>query len=187
MTPPATQPDSTPAHVPQGLVHDDFLSHLRQDLTHRLEVKASAGDLGRLDIFLKHEAKINWAAGNRPHQTWQYIHARYNPETFDEYWEEWGNKQNDAVGAILFALGILAEKGHNVVHSEDDHRIVGRLIEYLASIEYWHDKDNGVWEEYPRPGGPAGHALAEGPAREQANGNDGQRRGQCIERKQRQS
>ena len=43
--------------LPQGLVNDDFLPHLRQDFTHRLEVKASAGDLGRLDIFLKNGAK----------------------------------------------------------------------------------------------------------------------------------
>ena len=43
--------------MPQGLVHDDFLPHLRQDFTHRLEVKAGAGDLGRLGILLKHGAE----------------------------------------------------------------------------------------------------------------------------------
>jgi phosphorylase kinase alpha/beta subunit len=100
-----------------------------------------------LDIFLKHEDKIDWAAQNKPHESWQYIHARYNPETFDEYWEEWGNKQNDAVGAILFKLGELEAAGHGIVQNEADRRITQRLIDYLASIEYWHDPDNGVWEE----------------------------------------
>lgn len=100
-----------------------------------------------LDIFLKHESKINWAAKNRPHATWQYIHARYHPETFDEYWEEWGNKQNDAVGAILYKLGDLESQGLGVIASDDDKRVVQRLVDYLASIEYWHDPDNGVWEE----------------------------------------
>jgi phosphorylase kinase alpha/beta subunit len=101
-----------------------------------------------LDIFLKHEHKIDWAAKERPHYTWQYIHARYNPETFEEYWEEWGNKQNDAVGAILFKIGQLETSGHGVLRSEDDQRVVQRLVEYLSSIEYWKDPDNGIWEEY---------------------------------------
>ncbi|MCA9378870.1 protein phosphatase 2C family protein, partial [Candidatus Dojkabacteria bacterium] len=43
-----------------------------------------------LQIFLKHEDKIDWAIENKPSSTYQYIHARYNPETFDEFWEEWG-------------------------------------------------------------------------------------------------
>jgi phosphorylase kinase alpha/beta subunit len=101
-----------------------------------------------LDIFLKYENKIAWAAHNRPHETWQYIHARYHPETFEEYWEEWGNKQNDAVGAILFEVGKLVSQGLPVIRVEDDKRILQHLVNYLASIEYWKDPDNGVWEEY---------------------------------------
>jgi len=27
-------------------------------------------------------------------------------------------------------------------------RIVRKLVKYLESIEYWHDPDNGMWEEY---------------------------------------
>ncbi|MCK5096403.1 MAG: glycoside hydrolase family 15 [Candidatus Pacebacteria bacterium] len=101
-----------------------------------------------IDIFLKHEEKISWATGSRPLESWQYIHARYDPETFDEYWEEWGNKQNDAVGSILFKLGDLEEKGQNIIETEDEKRIVQKLVNYLAAIEYWHDPDNGMWEEY---------------------------------------
>ncbi len=101
-----------------------------------------------LDIFLKHEAKISWAIEERPRFTYQYIHARYNPETFEEFWEEWGNKQNDAVGCILYAVGKRELEGHSVVRDENDKRIIGRLVQYLAAIEYWHDPDNGVWEEY---------------------------------------
>ncbi len=101
-----------------------------------------------LDIFLKHEDKINWAIEKKPRFSYQYIHARYNPETFEEFWEEWGNKQNDAVGCILFAIGNHEINGNSVVRNVDDRRIVGRLVGYLESIEYWHDSDNGVWEEY---------------------------------------
>lgn len=101
-----------------------------------------------LDLFLKHEDKIDWAVKNRPHESFQYIHARYDPETFEEFWEEWGNKQNDAVGAVLYKFAELEEKGHSVLETDEDRRMIGKLVEYLNSLEYWHDPDNGVWEEY---------------------------------------
>jgi len=101
-----------------------------------------------LDIFIKHEDKINWAIEKRPQFTYQYIHARYDPVTFEEFWEEWGNKQNDAVGCILFAIGNHEINGTSVVRNDDDKRILQRLVDYLATIEYWHDADNGIWEEY---------------------------------------
>lgn len=101
-----------------------------------------------LGIFVKHKSKINWAVKNKPYATYQYIHARYNPETFEEFWEEWGNKQNDAVGAILFKIGELEHKGIKIMETEEEKEVIQTLIDYLKSIEYWHDPDNGVWEEY---------------------------------------
>ena len=101
-----------------------------------------------LGILKKHEQKINHATRERPRASWQYIHARYNPETFEEFWEEWGNKQNDAVGCILFRIGEL-EHHHkrSILKTEDQVRIVNKLVKYLESIEYWHDRDSGMWEE----------------------------------------
>ncbi|MFA6270339.1 MAG: glycoside hydrolase family 15 protein [Candidatus Paceibacterota bacterium] len=99
-------------------------------------------------IFVKHKNKISWAVKNKPYNTFQYIHARYNPETFEEFWEEWGNKQNDAVGAILFKIGDLQQKGLKIIETEEQKEILQILVDYLKSIEYWHDPDNGVWEEY---------------------------------------
>ncbi len=101
-----------------------------------------------LDIFIKHREKINWAVEHKPLTSWQYIHARYHPETFEEFWEEWGNKQNDAVGAILFKLADLELTGHGVISSDEDKAMIHTLVNYLKSIEYWHDPDNGMWEEY---------------------------------------
>jgi len=101
-----------------------------------------------LAIFVKHKDKINWAIKNKPYATYQYIHARYNPETFEEFWEEWGNKQNDAIGAILFKIGDLENKGIKIIESEEEKEMLQTLVNYLNSIEYWHDADNGVWEEY---------------------------------------
>ena len=101
-----------------------------------------------LDIFKKHEFKIDHAISKKPEHTHQYIHPRYNPETFEEYWEEWGNKQNDSIGCVLFKIGEL-EKRHPglVVQDEDDRRVLQKLVWYLSTLEYWHDPDSGMWEE----------------------------------------
>lgn len=101
-----------------------------------------------LDIFLKHEWKIDHAIDKKPAHRHEYIHARYHPETFDEFWDEWGNKQNDAVGAILYMLGELeAAKKVNILDTDTKKRIAQKLVDYLDSLEYWHDPDSGVWEE----------------------------------------
>lgn len=100
-----------------------------------------------LEVFKKHEFKINYAIASKPAYTHQYIHARYNPDTFDEFWEEWGNKQNDAIGCILFKIGELElTKGVSFLQKED-YKIVQKLVDYLSTLEYWHDPDSGIWEE----------------------------------------
>ena len=100
-----------------------------------------------LDILLKHEYKIDFAIKEKPKYHYQYIHARYDPVTMEEIWEQWGNKQNDAIGALLFKIGDLEDKGIKIIRNEDGLRILQKLVYYLQSIEYWHDKDNGMWEE----------------------------------------
>lgn len=100
-----------------------------------------------LKIFIKHEYKIDHAIKKKPEHKHQYIHARYNPETFDEYWEDWGNKQNDSIGAILFKIAELEQKGIHILDSEKKLEIVQKLVYYLESLHYWHDQDSGMWEE----------------------------------------
>lgn len=101
-----------------------------------------------LEIFLKHESKIEAAISEKPTDKSKYIHARFHPETFTEFWEEWGNKQNDAVGAILFMLGELEIKyQQKIIETAAEKRIVQKLVDYLASLRYWEDPDSGVWEE----------------------------------------
>ncbi len=100
-----------------------------------------------LQVFLKHKDKINWAIEHKPYETWQYIHARFHPETFEEYWEEWGNRQNDAVGEILNLIVDLELRGMPVVTLDEEREMAQKIIDYLIRIEYWHDEDNGIWEE----------------------------------------
>jgi GH15 family glucan-1,4-alpha-glucosidase len=100
-----------------------------------------------LDIFDKHIDKINWATTNKPFESWQIIHARYNPETLEEFWESWGNKQHDAIGAVLYKLADYEVKGHSVLRDDKDRKTVQTLIYYICNVEYWHDADSGMWEE----------------------------------------
>ncbi|MCX6707409.1 MAG: glycoside hydrolase family 15 protein, partial [Candidatus Woesearchaeota archaeon] len=101
-----------------------------------------------LDLLLKHEGKIDWAIKAKPAHAYQYIHARYDANTMNEIFDEWGNKQNDAVGALLFKIADLMDNGFVVIRDKNDLRIIQKLVMYLTSIEYWHDADNGMWEEY---------------------------------------
>jgi len=101
-----------------------------------------------LEIFKKHEEKIDYAIKSKPKYRHEYIHARYHPKTFNEFWEEWGNKQHDSIGCILFKIGELEHvKGIKILKNKDDKRIVQKLVNYLASLEYWQDPDSGMWEE----------------------------------------
>lgn len=101
-----------------------------------------------LNIFLRYEEKIDWAIAHKPKFSYQYIHARFNPETFDEFWEEWGNKQNDAIGCILYRLGELEiHQKRSIIKTQAHERIVNKLVRYLEAIEYWRDLDSGMWEE----------------------------------------
>jgi phosphorylase kinase alpha/beta subunit len=45
---------------------------------------------------------------------------------------------------LLFKIGDLERKGIKIVRNQHDFRIIQKLVHYLASIEYWHDEDNGV-------------------------------------------
>ncbi|MCI0562142.1 MAG: glycoside hydrolase family 15 protein [Nitrososphaera sp.] len=102
-----------------------------------------------LDIFKKHEYKIDYAISKKPEYTHEYIHPRYHPETFEEYWEEWGNKQNDSIGCVLFKIGELEKKQKGlIVADDDDRRVLQKLVWYLSTLEYWHDPDSGMWEEH---------------------------------------
>jgi phosphorylase kinase alpha/beta subunit len=101
-----------------------------------------------LDIFKKHELKIDYAISKKPEHTHQYIHPRYNPITFEEYWEEWGNKQNDSIGCVLFKIGELEKREPGlIVKNENDRRVIQKLVWYLSTLQYWQDPDSGMWEE----------------------------------------
>ena len=100
-----------------------------------------------LDILRRHEWKIDAILREKPSSGDAYIHARFHPETLREFDEPWGNKQNDATGAILFTLAEGLRHGKRALRDARDERIVKKLVRMLGALEYWRDADNGMWEE----------------------------------------
>lgn len=103
-----------------------------------------------LDVFKEYEWKIDIInAGKKPHLTWEYLHARYNANDVTEIDDqEWGHIQHDMIGAFLFGVGEGIKHGRTIIRDESDTRIIQKLVNYLGIVEYWHDADNGMWEEY---------------------------------------
>ena len=100
-----------------------------------------------LDILRRHEWKIDAILRQKPADRDAYIHARFHPETLREFSEPWGNKQNDATGAILFGVAQGLRHGKRILRDERDERLVRKLIHMHGALCYWEDADNGMWEE----------------------------------------
>ena len=86
---------------------------------------------------------MDWMIKQPTKESYRYIHPRYD-EHGNEILEPWGNKQNDAIGALLWKTGDLEKKGMTL--RPGDKEIIQKIVHYLQAIEYWHDADNGMWE-----------------------------------------
>ncbi|MFA5860324.1 MAG: glycoside hydrolase family 15 protein [Candidatus Thermoplasmatota archaeon] len=100
-----------------------------------------------LDILRRHEWKIDNIIRHKPATGDAYIHARFHPVTLREFNESWGNKQNDATGAVLFGIAEGLRHGKPMLRDSRDERLVNKLIKMLGALRYWEDADNGMWEE----------------------------------------
>jgi len=100
-----------------------------------------------LDLMLDYEWKIDIHIRERPREPWQYIHAKYDANTVKELSGAWGHAQHDAVGMLLWAIGEGERHGKHIIRNRRDREVVQKLVHYLQTCEYWHDLDNGMWEE----------------------------------------
>jgi len=100
-----------------------------------------------ISILRHHEWKIDAIIRQKPTDRDAYIHARFHPETFEEFAEPWGNKQNDATGAIMWGIAQGIKYGKNILRDERDRRLIRKLIDMHVALRYWEDADNGMWEE----------------------------------------
>jgi len=98
--------------------------------------------------FLKHAARFDdvIAGTADPNISMERPHVRLNGNSLEELEEYWNHKQNDALGYFLWMRCKLCAAGK--MRMTGDHlRLLGLMLEYLVSIEYWRDEDNGHWEE----------------------------------------
>jgi len=102
-----------------------------------------------LDLFKEYEWKLDILCKNKPKAEWEYLHARYTAEDVREIHEvPWGHVQHDMIGAFLFGIAAGAEHGKRMLRDKKDKEILQKLVNYLENVEYWHDPDNGMWEEW---------------------------------------
>jgi GH15 family glucan-1,4-alpha-glucosidase len=100
-----------------------------------------------LDLLIEYEWKIDIHIKERPCEPWQYIHAKYDPFEVRELAEPWGHAQHDAIGMLLWSIGAGERYGKRIIRNQKDRNVVQKLVYYLQTCEYWHDADNGMWEE----------------------------------------
>jgi GH15 family glucan-1,4-alpha-glucosidase len=101
-----------------------------------------------LDLFKEYEWKLDIHTVQRPREQWEYIHSRYSAADVREINTPWGHAQHDAIGAILWGIGMGVKKGKKIIRDGKDHEIVQKLVGYLGCVQYWEDEDNGMWEEW---------------------------------------
>jgi GH15 family glucan-1,4-alpha-glucosidase len=102
-----------------------------------------------LDLFREYEWKLDILCRQKPRAEWEYLHARYCAEEVREIHEvEWGHVQHDMIGAFLYGIGAGAEQGKRILRDRKDREVLQKLVDYLENVEYWHDPDNGMWEEW---------------------------------------
>ncbi|MGG1401465.1 glycoside hydrolase family 15 protein [Bacillus salipaludis] len=101
-----------------------------------------------LDLFREYEWKLDIHNLQRPIEQWEYIHSRYSAHDVREIDTPWGHAQHDAIGAILWGIGMGQKRGKQIIRDGKDHEIVQKLVGYLGCVHYWEDADNGMWEEW---------------------------------------
>ena len=99
------------------------------------------------DILHKFKGKIEQVICHKPSWAHEYIHAKYDPKTFDEITPEWGHHQLDAIGLFLYIVAFAHERNISIFRNGDDVDMIQLLVQYLTSVRYWDSPDNGMWEE----------------------------------------
>jgi phosphorylase kinase alpha/beta subunit len=76
-------------------------------------------------------------------------HVRFDAHRLMEVQQCWAHDQNDALGYLLYFRCLIANELREALDSEE-LRFFQLFPVYFRSIQYWEDKDSGVWEEARR-------------------------------------
>ncbi len=100
---------------------------------------------GLLNIIKQYEHKLD--LGKYPENDSELLYPRFSI-TGAEIDGHWGNKQHDAIGALLYGIGQLDGIGKEYV-TGFEKLLAQKLVRYLEACRYWEDADSGMWEEAP--------------------------------------
>lgn len=98
------------------------------------------------DILHKHLWKIDKAISITPTESYQYIHAKVDANTFNEVTKKWGHHQLDVIGLLFYLSAFFEFKGIKIIRKRDI-KLIQLLVFYLLSVRYWERPDRGMWEE----------------------------------------
>lgn len=110
--------------------------------------KFSTGIRVVFDILEKSKKKIEQATCQTPSAGHEFIHAKFDADTYNEITNDWGHHQVDAIGLFLYSVAFAEKHGISVVENKNDKEILQLLVSYLTSVRYWEQPDNGMWEEW---------------------------------------
>ncbi|MBI2037171.1 MAG: hypothetical protein HYT14_02320 [Candidatus Liptonbacteria bacterium] len=100
------------------------------------------------DFFRKERYKLERLSfPDDPAKSYEYLNAKVNPDTLEEFTREWGHHQLDAVGLFLYLVADLKFKNVDVRRDETDSDILQLLAFYLRNVRYWERPDFGMWED----------------------------------------
>ena len=139
---------STGSHYKKVWIRDCFYESLPNLEDNPAAYKQTYQTL--LDYFIgieeDHQKITNMIKEPHNKSSYRYIHPRMTPD-LKEIWEPWGYKQNDIIGEFLYGLYLGESAGIKIIRNDYDRYILSLLVKYLEAIEYWNDKDSGIWEE----------------------------------------
>lgn len=100
------------------------------------------------DIFRKYRNKLERLDfPNDAGKSYEFINAKFNPDTLEELTRDWGHHQLDAIGLFLYIVADLKFKNINIVRDETDKDVLQLLVFYLRAVQYWENPDFGMWED----------------------------------------
>jgi Glycosyl hydrolases family 15 len=106
--------------------------------------RAAQGIVERLNV-VRHTFEKTIANGHAPLENKDRPPVRFTGQDSEPRYD-WANAQNDALGYSLQFIGAAAQAGI-LGKSEKVKLIVDTVVAYLEAVEYWHDEENGHWEE----------------------------------------
>lgn len=123
----------------------DYADFWPRDALYALEAPLALGDYDMVkrimhahhELFAKHIGK--WP--------WQILHAKYQPDTFEEITPRWGHLQFDMWARYLFLIAQLEEYHIHTLRDTHDCEVLQKIIFALTALNYWKAPENGIWED----------------------------------------